>query len=256
MTADHDAAAPAPTAAPAGPPEHLIARQVLRTGLLGSLGTVGADGAPHVSYVTYATRMDGAPLFLFSGISAHTRNLLREPRFALLLGATVKPEGDPLDSARITVLGRIARADDPADRARFLRRHPAAEMYAGFKDFAIYAGAVEAIHHVGGFGRARPLPPGDVLLDVAGAAALAEAEEGIVTHMNDDHADAVQLYATGLLGLAAGPWRMTGLDPAGCDLRAENRTARVDFDRPIATAADARNALVALVKKARAAAAA
>lgn len=256
MTADHDtpAPAPAPTPVPAGPPEHLVARRVLRTGLLGSLGTVGADGAPHVSYVTYATRMDGTPLFLFSGIAAHTKNLLREARFALLLGAAVKPDGDPLDSARITVLGRIARSDDPADRARFLRRHAAAAMYAGFADFAIYAGTVEAIHHVGGFGRARALPPGEVLLDVAGAAALAEAEEGIVTHMNDDHGDAVQLYATGLLGLPPGAWRMTGLDPAGCDLRAENRTARVDFDRPIATAAEARDALVALVKKARAAA--
>ncbi len=227
------------------------ARALLRSGLTATLATVGGDGAPYASFVGYATRLDGSPLFLVSGLSAHTRNLAKEPRFSLLIAEPPKDEGDPMDSARLTLGGRAERSDDPALRARYLRRHPKAELYAGLADFRILAGTVTDAHIVGGFGRARGLAVADVLLDVSGAAALAEAEAGIVAHMNEDHAEAVGLYATRLLGQQAAAWRMTGIDPEGCDLRAENRTARLVFDRPIATAGEARDVLVALAKKAR-----
>jgi len=244
---------PAPSAAAAADPAPAQqARRLLRSGLTATLATVGADGAPYASFVGYAARLDGSPIFLFSGLSAHTRNLAREPRFSLLIAEPPKAEGDPMDSARLTLGGRVARSDDPADRARYLRRHPKSELYAGLADFKIHVGSVTDVHIVGGFGRARSLTPADAIIDVSGAAALAEAEDGVVTHMNDDHAEAIGLYATKLLGQPAGAWRMTGIDPEGCDLRWENRTARLEFDRRIANAGEARDVLVALVKKARA----
>jgi heme iron utilization protein len=239
---------PAPAADPAPAAQ---ARALLRSGLTATLATVGADGAPYASFVGYATRLDGAPVFLVSGLSAHTRNLAKEPRFSLLIAEPQKAEGDPMDSARLTLGGRAERSDDPALRARYLRRHPKAELYAGLADFRILAGTVTDAHIVGGFARARGLAVADVMLDVSGVAALAEAEAGIVAHMNEDHAEAVGLYATRLLGQQAAAWRMTGIDPEGCDLRAENRTARLVFERRIATAGEAREALVALAKKAR-----
>lgn len=239
---------PPPAAEPAPAAQ---ARALLRSGLTATLATVGADGAPYASFVGYATRLDGSPIFLFSGLSAHTRNLARDPRFSLLVAEPPKAEGDPMDSARLTLSGRAERADDPALRARYLRRHPKAELYAGLPDFRILAGAVSDVHIVGGFARARGLAVADVILDVSGAVALAEAEAEIVAHMNEDHAEAVGLYATRLLGQPAAAWRMTGIDPEGCDLRAENRTARLVFDRRIASPGEARAALVDLAKKAR-----
>lgn len=227
------------------------ARALLRSGLTATLATVGADGAPYASFVGYATRLDGSPIFLFSGLSAHTRNLARDPRFSLLIAEPPKAEGDPMDSARLTLSGRAERADDPALRARYLRRHPKAELYAGLPDFRVLAAAVTDAHIVGGFARARGLSVADVVIDASGAAALAEAEAGIVAHMNEDHAEAVGLYATRLLGQPAAAWRLTGIDPEGCDLRAENRTARLVFERRIATPGEAREALVALARKAR-----
>jgi len=190
-------------------------------------------------------------VFLFSGLSPHTRNLAKDPRFSLLIAEPPKDEGDPMDSARLTLSGRAERADDPALRARYLRRHPKAELYAGLPDFRILAGAVSDAHIVGGFARARGLAVADVILDVSDAAALAEAEAGIVAHMNEDHAEAIGLYATRLLGRPEAAWRMTGIDPEGCDLRAENRTARLVFARRIATPGAARAELVDLAKKAR-----
>jgi heme iron utilization protein len=237
--------------AAADPAPALLARRLLRSGLTATLATVGADGAPYASFVGYATRFDGSPIFLFSGLSAHTRNLARDPRFSLLIAEPPKAEGDPMDSARLTIGGRAARSEDPLDRARYLRRHPKAELYAGLADFKIHVGAVADAHIVGGFGRARGLAVSDVIVGVADASTLAEAEEGIVAHMNEDHAAAVGLYATRLLGQPEAPWRMTGIDPEGCDLRAENRTARIVFDRRIANAREAREILVALAKKAR-----
>ncbi len=81
-------------------------------------------------------------------------------------------------------------------------------MYAGFKDFHFYRVAVERAHLVAGFGKIRWLSAAE--LNAAPASGLADAEPGIVSHMNDDHADAVQLYAGKLLGLAGSDWRMTG----------------------------------------------
>ena len=84
------------------------------------------------------------------------------------------------------------------------------------------------------------------------APGLAEAEAGIVEHMNADHADAVQLYAAKLMGLAGDGWRMTGIDSEGIDLRRAGNVARLAFDVPLQAAAEARKVLVALVGKARA----
>ena len=74
---------------------------------------------------------------------------------------------------------------------------------------------IERAHLVAGFGRIVDLAAEDILTDLAGAEALIEAEAGAVAHMNADHADALRLYATKLLGAPDGDWRCTGCDPEG-----------------------------------------
>ena len=58
--------------------------------------------------------------------------------------------------------------------------------------------------------------------------------------MNEDHADAVELYATRLLGGAPGAWRMTGIDPDGCDLVLGARALRLPFETRITNGEEAR----------------
>ena len=77
---------------------------------------------------------------------------------------------------------------------------------------------VEGAHYIGGFGRIFDLTPDELLLPLDGADALIEAEPGIVAHMNDDHADAIALYATGLPAPSLGHGAWCGIDPEGCDL--------------------------------------
>ena len=55
-------------------------------------------------------------------------------------------------------------------RRRYLDRHPEAEMFAGFGDFAFYRMAIARAHLVAGFGRIVDLKPEDVLTDMSDAA--------------------------------------------------------------------------------------
>jgi hypothetical protein len=69
--------------------------------------------------------------------------------------------------------------------------------------------------------------------------------------MNDDHAEAVRLYATKLLGAQDGTWRLTGLDPEGLDLACGDATLRLPFSARITGAEQLRQAVVELAAKAR-----
>jgi putative heme iron utilization protein len=229
-----------------------LARHLLRRIRAGALATLDqATGHPFASLVTVATDADGSPLLLMSRLSAHTLNLEADPRASILLAEGGK--GDPLAHPRLTVLGRAERTGEPRARERFLARHPKAKLYADFGDFSFWRLAVEGGHLNGGFARAATLAAPDLLTDLSGADALVAAEAGALAHMNEDHREALNLYATRLAGEPAAEWRASGLDPEGIDLQAGDRTARVAFPHPVRDAAALRATLVALAGRARAA---
>ncbi len=218
-----------------------------------SLATIGAGGAPFASLVTVATDQTGAPLLLLSRLAEHRRNLLADDRVAVLIDGTAgfaNPQAGP----RATFTGRVEASADPAHRARFLARHPAAKGYAGFADFEILRVAVERIHWVGGFARAAWL---DFLpVGSAAAAAIGAAEADILAHMNADHAETVhaetvQRYAVDLLKRRGKSWRMVACDADGCDLAQVGRVARLAFDVPAGSVDDVRARLVGLSRLAR-----
>lgn len=227
-----------------------VVRRLMRGLDRATLATAAKDraGWPYASLVLVATDLDATPLLMLSDLAEHTANLAADPRVSLLFDGT-GDRADPLTGARATVLGRAVKVSDARLLSRYVRRHPSAEMYAGFKDFNLYRVDVEAAHLVAGFGRIHWIGREAVLAPPAPA--LVEAEAGIVEHMNEDHADAVQLYAARLLGLDGEGWRMTGCDAEGIDLREGGRIARLAFEAPIANAAGARETLVALVRKGR-----
>jgi putative heme iron utilization protein len=227
-------------------------RHLLRTAIKGALATIDQRmGHPFASLVLLATDPDGSPLLLLSKLALHTQNLAKDPRAGVLIDGTAGL-GDPLTGGRVTISGEARPTSKASSKARFLARHPSAAGYADFPDFAMFRLEVAAGHYIGGFGRIVSLSPAELLTDVAGAAALVEAEPGIIEHMNSDHADAVALYASELAGCPPGDWHMCGIDPAGIDLLHCSNTARVDFPRPVQTAQEARVALIELVKQARA----
>jgi heme iron utilization protein len=227
------------------------ARSLARRAMKASLATLSAGkGYPYASLITVATEASGAPIFLISALARHTRNLTQDPRASILFDGT-GTLGDPLQGARVTLIGRAEKTADEAVKRRFLARHPEAAFYAGFPDFAFWRLAVEGAHYIGGFGRIVDLMPADLLTATEGVGDLLAAEADILTHMNANHADAIRLYATRLAGAPEGAWRMTGIDPEGCDLMCDGEARRIRFKAPIATPAEAREALVRLADEAR-----
>jgi len=205
------------------------AKRLMRLARTGALATLEAGGAPLTTLIGVASDFDGAPLFLFSTLSRHTRNLADDPRASLLL--TGRPErGDPLNHPRVSLSGRVERCDRQRAKARYLQRNPKAGLYAGFADFALFTLRIEDVHFNGGFGRAAPLAPADVLASGEGEAALAQAEERLLAEAN-------ALGEAKLARLAGHKaprpmWRAIGLDAEGLDLAAGGRAARAQFKRP------------------------
>lgn len=227
-------------------------RDLLRKGLKAALATLDrTSGHPYASLVTIATEPDATPLILISRLALHTQNIAADGRASLMIDGT-NSVGDPLAGGRVTVIGHAETTQSATARHRFLARHPHAASYVDFPDFAFYRLVIERAHFIGGFGRIVDLAPADILVDLGDAEALVAAEEGIIEHMNADHADAVRLYATALLGARDGDWRMIGIDPLGLDMLFEGEALRLGFERRITSPDAARKELVRLVDVARA----
>src|SRR5262245_12343390 len=213
------------------------------------------SGDPYCSLVNVATAADGSPLLLISRLAVHTKNVLADPRVSLMIDE--RKAGDPLQGARVMLMGTAAATEDPQARRRYLDRQPEAEMFAGFADFAFYRVTVKAAHLVARLrriGRLVHLKPQDVLTETGDAAELLAAEPQILAHMNGDHADAVRLYATKLLGASDGEWRCVGCDPEGLELQLDRTALRLPFPQRVRAPSVLRDVLKQMAEEARRAA--
>ncbi len=253
------------------------ARTLVEARRTGTLSTVsrgdarGVAGAPFGSVVTFAL-VDGDPVFLISALAEHTKNLRGDARASLLV-----TEGDvnenPLALGRVTLVGEVTRVGpkategDPqhgaarqnvldektkAVRAVYLEQNPDAAMYVDFADFAFYRLRVADVRYVGGFGRMSWVSADD--FRAAEKDPIAPHAHGIVEHMNEDHADALVLYARCFAQkLSCEEATMISCDRYGFDMRVPGERARVRiaFPKPISTPDDARQAMIELLKVAR-----
>ena len=231
-----------------------LAKSLLRRRRQGALATLMAShGDPYCSLVNVASATDGAPILLISRLAVHTKNILADPRVSLMLDERVA--GDPLEGARIMIAGHAEEAVDGERamlRARYLNAHPSAESFVDFKDFSFFRIQPSGAHLVAGFGRIVDLKPEQFLTGTADASDLIEAEQGAIEHMNKDHRETMNLYATKLLGAESAEWRCTGCDPEGIDMQAGAATLRLDFPARVTTAGELRKMLVKLAEEARA----
>jgi putative heme iron utilization protein len=252
-----DAAAPLEPVVPAqrrSPAEE--SRTLVARGRVAALATLSDDGGPWSSLVMYAALADGTPVVCLSTLAEHGRNLARDSRASVVIG---EPEmaGDPLDSGRVTLAGRVEEplgAELEQARAAYRDASPASERYGTFGDFTYYVLRIERVRWVGGYGR----------MDSTHAAAYHAAEPDpvaphaafAVRHLNEDHPDALLTIAQVLGGFpdATGA-RCERADRYGLDLTVRTPrgtgTTRVGFAEPITEPSGLRAAAVALTRRAR-----
>ena len=193
-------------------------------------------------------------MLLISELAEHTVNARADDRVSMLVTAPAADQTDPLGSARLTLLGRLHRVgDQSAPRAAYLERHPYAAAYVDFSDFSFWRLDAEKCRFVGGFGHMSWITA-EEYRDAA-VDPLAEDAAAIISHMNEDHAEANLRYVKVLAGLEhANAATMVGIDRYGLTLRAHTpggpRLARIRFHAPLHRADQARATLIRLLRQA------
>jgi putative heme iron utilization protein len=186
-------------------------------------------GYPFGSLVPYCLDRAGRPVFLFSHLAQHAKNLAADPRCALTLAEPVP--GDIQQGQRLTCIGEC-RPLDPSEAdslERYLRYFPDGRIYAERLNFRPYRLEPRRFHYNGGFAAARWLGCERVLrsnpLDGEAEASLADA---LIRNQGPQLAALLPAPE----GAPAGPstrQRIAGIDPWGLDLGWGDRLRRVPF---------------------------
>jgi putative heme iron utilization protein len=216
-----------------------LARTLLRSARYAAIAVLDPQtGFPFASRVLVGTDIDGAPVILVSGLSAHTRALDADPRASLLTGEPGK--GDPLAYARLTTQCRAEPVERSSPvhariRTRFLSRHAKAKIYIDFPDFRFFRLVPEAASLNGGFGRAYLLPGEDLLIDSPANENLALLADEVVRDLLAADPDLARRVAVALKGRDGPKWRISGVDCAGFDVISGDFLLRHEFDTPAQT---------------------
>lgn len=228
------------------------ARALLRKTDAGVLSTHSSElaGYPFGSLAPFAMTLEGRPLIYVSQLAEHTRNLAADPRCCLTVVES-SHAGDRQALGRASLLGE-AHALPDAERAaaaeRYFALFPEQRAYEDFHDFGFWRIEPVRVRWIGGFGQIQWIEPKEWLLP---APEWAAGENGIVTHMNEDHADAMESMIRAILHEEPREVAMLRCDPEGFHLRSAGAVRWIPFARPCLTAQDVRMEMVRLTRESR-----
>ena len=233
-------------------------RTLMSLASVATLSTISRKhaGYPFGSLMPFALDSAGQPIFLISNMAMHTQNLKADSRCSLFVGQA-GADGDALGAARATLIGNAEPVpeNDIADaRERYLARHENSRYWVDLSDFNLFRLQPVDLYYVGGFGVMGWVEAREY--EHAAPDPLAEAEPGILAHMNADHVDAMILLAGAHAGIEATEATMTSVDRLGFSLRLKTingvKGARINFLHEVATPQDTRAVLVEMVRQAKA----
>tara|TARA_R100001244_G_scaffold21048_3_gene22386 strand:- start:8124 stop:8855 length:732 start_codon:yes stop_codon:yes gene_type:complete len=194
------------------------ARELLLKEYRGVLSThsKAMPGFPFGSVVPYCLDGQGWPLILISRIAQHTHNLKQDAKCSLFVGE--RGAEDVQAVGRLTLLAEARQLHDPAAiaaaAARYYRFFPDSQNYHQAHDFDFWVLAPVRWRYIGGFGAIHWLDQVALENTFAG-----DSEQGMIAHMNQDHASAIAHYVA-LAGLPKHvPAELVGIDSEGFHLR-------------------------------------
>lgn len=215
-------------------------------GVLSTL-SLKLGGFPFGSIVPYCLDGDSMPVVLISTIAEHTKNIINDKRCSL----TIVMDGDDAQAnGRLCIIGNMERVEKEETEVmeRYYRHFPKSRSYDAVHSFSFYRLAPISIRYIGGFGKIHWFTPEEFLPNNP---FHGKGEERIIQHMNNDHRADLGRYCAFYkeMRIAADDTiRMVGIDSIGFDIFVNDKKVRLDFEKAISSAVEAREALVALSK--------
>ena len=111
-------------------------------------------GYPFGSVVAYALDGQARPVLLISALAVHFKNLQSDSKGSLTVFED-EALSNPMTAARATLMGEfhpVPESELAVVKAAYLARHPEAERWANFGDFAFLRMDIRDIYYIGGFG--------------------------------------------------------------------------------------------------------
>jgi len=219
-------------------------------------------GFPGGSVVGFAPDEDGRPIFVFSGMSTHTQDILADPKCSVTIASK---EFKGAADGRVNLMGKVALMKDPeeieAAKALYLKKHPGA-FWVNFGDFNWFR--MEELHKirfVGGFARAGSVTPEEYT--EAKPDPISQFGMHIASHMNDDHqSSTIAMVANAIPGLDVSEAVITSVDSLGMYVKCtrtprasdqpQQFKIRIPFPRPAADRKDVKSIIVEMTQAAAA----
>lgn len=226
-------------------------RQLLLNSYQGVISTHSQymAGYPFGSVVPFCLDGDGHAIILISDLAQHTKNLKADAHCSLL----VLGEGDDVQTAaRLTILADaqpVTSEDVDAVAQRYYRYFPQSRDFHRVHDFSFWRLKAVKYRYIGGFGRIHWAEPSVISNPFFG-----DAEADMVNHMSEDHANALPLYCQqAQVNVPENAvLSMVGIDSEGFHLRVNDKIVYIAFPQNLSSPLQVREALVAMLKTARA----
>mmetsp|Transcript_7074 Transcript_7074/g.11921 ORF Transcript_7074/g.11921 Transcript_7074/m.11921 type:complete len:332 (+) Transcript_7074:60-1055(+) len=221
-------------------------------------------GFPGGSVVGFAPDELGRPIFIFSGMSSHTQDLLADPKCSLTIASK---EFKGAADGRVNLMGEVTllkQDEKEAAKAAYLAKHPGA-FWVDFGDFNWFRmDEIVSVRFVGGFARAGSVTPEEYA--EAKPDPVSAFGPAIASHMNDDHmSSTIAMVAHAIPGLEVSEAVITSVDSLGMYVKCtrtprasdqpQQFKIRLPFPRKIEDRKDVKNVIVEMTRAAAASAA-
>ena len=230
-----------------------LARDLFLSEYQGILCTnsIDVEGYPFGSVIPYTTNQQGLPVILTSTIAQHTKNILADNRVSLI--STERGLDDIQTGGRLTYIGDVRKLEDDEDTFhRYYNYFPEHKNYHSTHNFDFYVIDLVKARYIGGFGKIFWVSADKFIK--ANPFSM-EEEQGMIDHMNSDHADALRRYCD-LYNIHYNEEHapvLVGVDAEGFHVRVDARIHRIAFENDVNSGNDVRKEMVALSKRTEAA---
>lgn len=177
-------------------------------------------GYPTGSVVGFELDEAGMPFFVFSSMSAHTKDVLKDGRVSLTVLAN---DFKGAAEGRVVLIGTCKKLFDKDRRDtlrdKYLARHKDA-YWIDFGDFTYFQmETLEAIRYVGGFAMAGSISPDEY--KKATPDPIAAFSAPVMKHMNDDHADSTIAMVKHYTNMPCSSAEIISMDRLGMTVKAK-----------------------------------